>query len=178
MDGFYPSSKMFIQVNAYFADDCAYDTFSDYLWIPLLVLGTIVFIFLVRYFIKQRRVTKNNDSPNLTVVSKNIHTKKDTVTDVESVATARPSLSSIGLKPKVDLQLLATDERKVIEALLNAGGIRLQKDLAVDTGYSRVKIHRILVRLHNRKIVTSEKYYRTKRIKLADWLYDSEVTQE
>jgi uncharacterized membrane protein len=169
---------MYIQINAYFADDCAYDPFSDYLWIPVVTLGTIVLIFLVRYLIKQRQVTRNDDLPDLTDMSENTHIRKDTVTDVESVTAARASLSSIGLKPKVELQLLATDERKVIEALLNAGGTRLQKDLAVDTGYSRVKIHRILVRLHNRKIVTSEKYYRTKRIKLADWLYDSEETQE
>jgi uncharacterized membrane protein len=39
-------------------------------------------------------------------------------------------------------------------------------------GFSRVKIHRVLVRLIRRGVVTAEKYYNTNRIEVADWLND------
>jgi uncharacterized membrane protein len=70
----------------------------------------------------------------------------------------------------VVLRLLETDERRVIEALLEAGGSLLQKDISWKTGFSRVKTHRILVRLLRRDVVTSEKYYNTNRITLSDWI--------
>ena len=70
----------------------------------------------------------------------------------------------------VVLRLLETDERRVVEALLEAGGSLLQKDISWKTGFSRVKTHRILVRLLRRDVVTSEKYYNTNRITLSDWI--------
>ncbi len=75
-------------------------------------------------------------------------------------------------KAKVDaaIQVLAEDEKKVVEALLAANGTMLQKEISWKTGYSRVKTHRILVRLIRRGVVSAEKYYNTNRITLADWL--------
>lgn len=75
-------------------------------------------------------------------------------------------------KAQVDaaIQVLAEDEKKVVEALLAAGGTMLQKEISWKTGYSRVKTHRILVRLIGRGVVSAEKYYNTNRITLADWL--------
>jgi len=68
------------------------------------------------------------------------------------------------------LRVLNEDERKVLETLVAEGGIMLQKDIRWKTGLSRVKTHRILLRLAKRGIVSAEKYYNTNRITLADWL--------
>ena len=68
------------------------------------------------------------------------------------------------------LRVLKEDERKVIEAIVAEGGTMLQKDIRWKTGFSRVKTHRILVRLAERGIVSAEKHYNTNKITLADWL--------
>jgi len=68
------------------------------------------------------------------------------------------------------LRVLNDDERKVIETLVAEGGTMLQKDIRWKTGLSRVKTHRLLFRLAKRGIVSTEKYYNTNKIMLADWL--------
>jgi len=68
------------------------------------------------------------------------------------------------------LRILNEDERKVIDTLVAEGGTMLQKNIRWKTGLSRVKTHRILLRLAKRGIVSAEKYYNTNRITLADWL--------
>ena len=68
------------------------------------------------------------------------------------------------------LRVLENDEKKVIETLSAEGGIMLQKDIRWKTGFSRVKTHRILLRLTKRGIVSAEKHYNTNKITLADWL--------
>jgi hypothetical protein len=75
-------------------------------------------------------------------------------------------------KPALDavLRVLNEDERKVIKTLVSEGGTMLQKDIRWKTGLSRVKTHRILYRLAKREIVTTEKYYNTNKITLAEWL--------
>jgi uncharacterized membrane protein len=70
----------------------------------------------------------------------------------------------------VAMKLLEPDERRVMESVIDAGGSMLQKDLSHELGFSRVKIHRVLVRLIRRGVVTAEKYYNTNRIEVADWL--------
>jgi len=71
-------------------------------------------------------------------------------------------------------RLLESDERQVVDMLVKAGGSLLQKELSWETGFSRVKIHRILVRLIRRGVVVSEKYYNTNKITLSDWLFEHE----
>jgi uncharacterized membrane protein len=73
---------------------------------------------------------------------------------------------------EVAMRLLEPDEKRVMEAIVAAGGSMLQKDLSHELGFSRVKIHRVLVRLIRRGVVTAEKYYNTNRIEVADWLND------
>jgi uncharacterized membrane protein len=68
------------------------------------------------------------------------------------------------------MRLLEPDEKRVMEAMIDAGGSMLQKDISHETGFSRVKTHRVLVRLIRRGVVTAEKYYNTNRIEIADWL--------
>ena len=70
----------------------------------------------------------------------------------------------------VAMRLLEPDEKRVMEAMIEAGGSLLQKDISYETGFSWVKTHRVLVRLIRRGVVTAEKYYNTNRIEVADWL--------
>jgi len=46
----------------------------------------------------------------------------------------------------------------------------LQKDISYPLEFSRVKTHRTLVKLMKRGVVSAEKYYKTNRIELVDWL--------
>ena len=71
---------------------------------------------------------------------------------------------------EVAMRLLEPDEKRVMEAIVEAGGEMLQKDISHETGFSRVKTHRVLVRLIRRGVVTAEKYYNTNRIEVAGWL--------
>lgn len=71
---------------------------------------------------------------------------------------------------EIAIRLLAPDERRVVDSLVKAGGAMLQKDISWELGFSRVKTHRVLVKLLRRGVVTAEKYYNTNRIQLADWL--------
>jgi hypothetical protein len=73
----------------------------------------------------------------------------------------------------VAMRLLEPDERRVVEALSTAGGSMLQKDISYELGFSRVKTHRVLVKLLRSGVVTAEKHYNTNRIELADWLVNS-----
>jgi hypothetical protein len=83
-----------------------------------------------------------------------------------SVPTGEKSESALNAV----LRVLKDDEKKIIEALIAEGGTMLQKDIRWKTSLSRVKTHRILFRLAKRGIVTSERYYNTNKITLADWL--------
>jgi uncharacterized membrane protein len=67
-------------------------------------------------------------------------------------------------------RVLKDDERKVIELIINTGGSMLQSDIARQTGFSRVKTHRILYRLSTRGIIVAQKHYNTYKITLAEWL--------
>jgi uncharacterized membrane protein len=77
---------------------------------------------------------------------------------------------SRGRAVEVAMRLLEPDERRVVEALVAAGGSMLQKDISHGLEFSRVKTHRVLVRLLRRGVVTAEKHYNTNRIELVDWL--------
>ncbi len=68
-------------------------------------------------------------------------------------------------------RVLKDDERKIVELVVNSGGKMLQRDIARQSGFSRVKTHRILYRLSTRGIVVAEKHYNTYQITLADWLF-------
>ena len=70
----------------------------------------------------------------------------------------------------VAIRLLEPDEKRVVEAVVAAGGEMLQKDITYELGFSRVKTHRVLVRLIKRGIVTTEKQYNTNKVTIAEWL--------
>lgn len=77
---------------------------------------------------------------------------------------------SRGQALEVVLRLLEPNEKKVVEAIVAAGGDMLQKDISYELGFSRVKTHRVIVKLLRRGVVTAEKHYNTNRVELADWI--------
>ena len=88
------------------------------------------------------------------------------------VDTMKHETSSMGENKalNVAIRLLEPDEKRVVEAVVAAGGEMLQKDITYELGFSRVKTHRVLVRLIKRGIVTTEKQYNTNKVTIAEWL--------
>ena len=68
------------------------------------------------------------------------------------------------------VKTLTDEERKVIEVLTVHNGKYLQKYIRKEAGLSRLKTHRILVRLADRGIVTLKKTGNTNEVQLSDWL--------
>ena len=132
--------------------------FQRWYWVFLLIPLFVVMILLYRFFLPDLGKVKVTDNLGDIAVKK-----------VEEISGASsPSNDPIN----VALRLLESDERRVVDALIAAGGTLLQKEISWKTGFSRVKTHRILVRLIQRDVVTSEKYYNTNKITLSEWLHD------
>lgn len=68
------------------------------------------------------------------------------------------------------MRVVKEDERKVLKALMDAGGQCTQRDIAKQTQFTRLKTHRIIARLAERGIVLVEKYGNTNKITLPQWL--------
>ncbi len=68
------------------------------------------------------------------------------------------------------MRVLKPDERRVVELLIENGGVMLQKDLRWELGMNRVQIHRILERLEERNIIVRRSVGNTNEVRLADWL--------
>ena len=68
------------------------------------------------------------------------------------------------------LRLLKDDERLVVEALANSGGVAYQRDLQHATGLSKVKTHRVIARLAERRLVNVTRAGKTNQIRIPSWL--------
>jgi uncharacterized membrane protein len=68
------------------------------------------------------------------------------------------------------VKTLTDEERKVIQVLTAHNGKYLQKYIRKEAGLSRLKTHRILVRLTDRGIVTLKKTGNTNEVQLSEWL--------
>ena len=90
--------------------------------------------------------------------------------EIKHVPETEPAMPQEQRTLTAVMRVLKDDERKVVELLVKAGGKMLQRNIARQTGFSRVKTHRILYRLSNRGVVVAKKYYNTYEITLADWL--------
>ena len=144
---------------------------QQYFWIPLIILIILVIVIIYRLlFPSLPRVSVDNNQEIENLV-------KEELEDTTEEATNEP-IKQVGLGPQevasreVALRFLEGDERKVVEVLLEANGSILQKDISRMTGFSRVKTHRVLVRLIRRGVVTAEKYYNTNKIILSDAILD------
>lgn len=146
-----------------------------YFWILLLVPVLLTIFLLYRLFLPTLNKVKISDTMEDQVMNKTVEESVVENLDDTDMAVAQTAPESSQDAPiDVARRLLESDERQVVDELVKAGGSLLQKELSWDTGFSRVKIHRILVRLIRRGVVASEKYYNTNKITLADWLLDQE----
>lgn len=68
------------------------------------------------------------------------------------------------------MKVLKPEERKVIEAIMKKGGKALQKEIRRETGFSRLKLHRIVQRLAERGIIKVREVGNTNELTIADWL--------
>lgn len=76
------------------------------------------------------------------------------------------------------LRLLKDDERQVVEALTESGGTAFQRDLQHVTGFSKVKTHRVIARLAERRLVEVTRTGKTNRIRIPSWLLsESEISR-
>lgn len=133
-----------------------------YILLAALLLILAIMVILLRFFPKLEKVRQTE---NLQLaIEEGEATAETEAKAVQDIRTVR------GQSIDVALRMLEPEEKRVVEALMKAGGIMLQKDISRELGLSRVKTHRVLVKLLRRGVVTAEKYYNTNRIKLADWL--------
>ena len=68
------------------------------------------------------------------------------------------------------LKVLTGPRRKVFEIIIEKGGEILQKDLCLESGYSKAKISRTLQELEVRNVIERRQYGNTKKIVLAKWI--------
>ena len=59
---------------------------------------------------------------------------------------------------------LTSDEKKVMNELKEAKGELTQKEIMVKTGFSKSKIHRVLIKLENRDIIERHPFGMTKKV--------------
>ncbi|MHA2428326.1 MAG: DUF7343 domain-containing protein [Candidatus Hermodarchaeia archaeon] len=146
--------------------------FQNYLFIGLLLIAIVVIIFLLyRYVLPKHVEGKFAETQEPLIAQKSADQDR---TDDKSEIKQENASEQHESRIEVALRLLAADERKVVQAIIDAQGTMLQKDISWNTGLSRVKTHRILEKLIQRGIVTSEKYYNTKKVTLAEWLINAQ----
>jgi len=68
------------------------------------------------------------------------------------------------------LRVLRGPRRRLLEIIVDNGGEILQKDLYLETGFSKAKISRTLKELESRNIIQRKTYGSTKKITLSDWM--------
>jgi uncharacterized membrane protein len=83
----------------------------------------------------------------------------------EQVATQNSAMAYEAI-----VKTLTDEEREVIQVLTAHNGKYLQKYIRKEAGLSRLKTHRILVRLADRGIVTLKKTGNTNEVQLSEWL--------
>jgi uncharacterized membrane protein len=75
------------------------------------------------------------------------------------------------------LKVLTGPRRRILEIMVEKGGEVLQKDILLETGYSKAKITRTLQELEVRNVVERKQYGNTKKIVLAEWMKkDTEIS--
>jgi uncharacterized membrane protein len=146
-----------------------------YFWLLLLVPVLLTIFLLYRLFLPTlNKVAVSEKLEDIVAKTSAEAGVVENLDDEDMGVPLEAPMTSQDAPIDVARRLLESDERQVVDALVKAEGSLLQKELSWETGFSRVKTHRILVRLIRRGVVTSEKYYNTNRITIADWLLDHE----
>lgn len=73
-------------------------------------------------------------------------------------------IDTLKLDAKFALRLLDGDKRKVFSEIVEGGGEILQKDLSIQTGFSKAKITRILGYLEIKGLIVRKSYGMTNKI--------------
>lgn len=102
---------------------------------------------------------------------------------VFGIAGLAYSISSSGEKNAVSgltpiYASLMPDERKVIDCLKKHKGRCLQKDISKETGFSRLKTHRLVSRLQQRKILVVTPAGKTNQVALAPWISEGKYESD
>ncbi|MFO7967226.1 MAG: hypothetical protein R6U44_06480 [Archaeoglobaceae archaeon] len=70
-------------------------------------------------------------------------------------------------------KVLLPDEQEIVRVLREKGSIN-QKELSMETGFNKVKVHRLVYRLSEKNVVNIESAGKSNIISLADWLTKEE----
>ena len=147
--------------------------FQSWFWVLLLIPVLVVIVLLYRLFLPDlKRVNMTEKLEEL--VERTVKESIEKNIDVKGTSVESKVVTTQEASIEIALRLLESDEKQVVKVLVEAGGSILQKEISWKTGFSRVKTHRILVRLLRRDVVTSEKYYNTNKITLSKWLFNQE----
>jgi len=68
------------------------------------------------------------------------------------------------------LKVLREPGKRILEVIVNKGGEMLQRDLYLETGFSKAKVSRTLRELEARNIIQRRQYGGTKKVVLSDWM--------
>jgi len=147
--------------------------FQPWYWALILIPTLLIIVLAYRLFLPELKGVKMTEKLEA-IVTKTITESLEKDKDGKDKAVEYQSMKTQETSIEIALRLLETDEKQVVKALIEAGGSMLQKEISWKTGFSRVKTHRILVRLIRRGVVTSEKYYNTNKISLSKWLLNQE----
>jgi len=147
--------------------------FQSWFWVLLLIPVLVGIVLLYRLFLPDlKRVNMTEKLEEL--VERTVKESIEKNIDVKGTSVESKVVTTQEASIEIALRLLESDEKQVVKVLVEAGGSMLQKEISWKTGFSRVKTHRILVRLLRRGVVTSEKYYNTNKITLSKWLLNQE----
>jgi uncharacterized membrane protein len=74
------------------------------------------------------------------------------------------------------LKVLREPGKRILEVIVNKGGEVLQRDLYLETDFSKAKISRTLRELEARNIIQRRQYGGTKKVILSDWMRKEPVS--
>ncbi|MDE1853839.1 MAG: hypothetical protein KGI38_08865 [Thaumarchaeota archaeon] len=94
---------------------------------------------------------------------------------LQSVAPGVEPKAGPGMSWAILMRTSKPEEKKVLEMLAAHQGSYLQKFVVKEAGLSRLKTHRIVSRLAERRVVSVEKSGNTNQVSLAPWVKDDAV---
>jgi uncharacterized membrane protein len=92
-----------------------------------------------------------------------LYYKADIRNNLKSMRSGRKGVQYAAVLP-----LLKGDERKVMHALIDAGGEMLQNKLVIKLGLTKVKVTRVLSSLQKKKLIVKERHGITNKIILKE----------
>jgi uncharacterized membrane protein len=101
--------------------------------------------------------------------SKKIHATLEKPVAAQQDEASTPKLEELETV-NTAMKVLREPAKKILEVLISKGGETLQKDLCLETNFSKARISRTLRELEARNIIQRRQYGGTKKIVLSDWM--------